>query len=133
VPVSVEFGQEVPIDFCEECAGQGWVRLATSFPSDDFPEPNAGTSVYGYGSMAYSLEVGIARPHDVPDDGEPLSPEQRAETTRLQMADMSAMRRAICRCLARREFVLGSYESLRLGGVIDGRWPVTVRWIEGDE
>lgn len=133
----IAFGQEAIIELCEECTGQAWVRLVTGFPVDaqqgNFPEPAQGVLERPNQQYGYQLEVGIARPHPVPSRAEPLTVEQKTEVARLQAADMTAIRLAICKCFAgKKPFVLGQFSTLALGGIVDGRWLVTVSY-ERDE
>jgi hypothetical protein len=53
--------------------------------------------------------------------------EQQFEATRLQMADMQAMRRAIQCCLAKDKHVLGAYTPIGPdGNAVGGTWTVSI-------
>ena len=145
IPVAypeLAFGQEAVFDgFCqgrdddENCPGKLWARLVAGFPTDveldSFPEPSARPLRYPNESLAYTIELGIARKLLVPDRGEALTVEERRTTTALQLADMTALRVAICRCFSERAFVLGQYATLTLGDITSGAWAVTVEYRKG--
>jgi hypothetical protein len=132
------FGGDVPFDHCEGCSGgkcgQAWVRLVQSYPSLVFPTPtDVGTCA---SPLAYEWEIGIARCAPTLDDaGNPPTLEQNMDATRLQYADMRAMRRAIQCCWGDgggdfddREYVLGVYSALPVqGGCVAGVWTVVTR------
>lgn len=123
-------GSMIAADYCgdEEC-GQAWVRLATVYPSQNFPNPDD-SAVEPQSYLAYSIEVGILRCAPMPaDDGTPPSVAEQLESARLQMADMSAIRRAIQCCLDQleRPYLLGSYDPIGPeGGCVGGSWSFTL-------
>jgi len=140
IPVAhpeLAFGQEAVFDgFCEDpdeegCPGKLWARLVAGYPTDveldSFPEPATRALRYPNESLAYTIELGIARKLLVHDRGVPLSVEERRATTALQLADMTALRLAICRCFSQRQFLLGQYATLTLGDITSGSWTVTVQ------
>jgi hypothetical protein len=132
------FGQEAVFDgFCEgrdddeSCPGKLWARLVSGYPTDveldSFPEPATRPLRYPNESLAYTIELGIARKLIVPDRAEALTVDQRRTTAALQLADMTALRIAICKCFSERLFVLGQYATLTLGDITSGSWTVTVQ------
>lgn len=115
---------------CKDGCGAAWVRLATGFPSSDFPIisntlQNCGTP------LAFQLEVGITRCFSPFADRSGNAPgvEENLRQTRLQLADMAAMRRAIACCFADvdTDYMLGPYLPLSFqGGCGGGFWTVYV-------
>lgn len=106
-------------DFAEE--GMAWVRLANSFPAVAFPSQDQTLRSCG-SPLAYQLEVGIVRCVEVNEDGEAPTLEQQFEATRLQMADMEAMRYAIQCCLPNASKILGNYTPYGPQGAAVGGW-----------
>jgi hypothetical protein len=92
--------------------------------------------------MAFVLEVAVARclntnidenGHIFGADGGPLLPETIFEDARAQMADMAALRKAICTCLASKQFILGNQASAAPSGLENYiGWAVTVFWDPDD-
>lgn len=125
-------GQLVAFDYCggDECGGQTWVRLSSLYPSNNFPatDPTLNT----WGTMAAVIEVGTVRCAPLPDRGDEFpTAEQYLDATREALADMAAMRRAICKYLSsiERDFILNPYVPVGPeGGCLGGIWTVTVRW-----
>ena len=123
-------GGEVPFDVCADGGAQAWVRLATAFPSIEFPEVDGSTNSCT-GLLAAQVEIGIARCVPVPKVvGRTLALptlEEQLERSRLLLADMNTMRRAVRCCMSRRDAVLGQYAPFGpAGGVIGGVWTITV-------
>jgi len=129
------------MDFCGTCAsgscgGQAWVRLVTEFPSRDFPSPTVESGCVD--PIAVTLEVGIARCQPSGSANAirgytPPTAEQQSEATRLQLADMRAIRRAIQCCLmdgayADNSYVLGSYTPLQVSGDCGGGFYQVTVW-----
>jgi hypothetical protein len=113
-----------------EC-GQGWVILQSAFPSLNFPNQDVAT--LGLSSpLSFGIQMGIMRCiPGLDENNETPTADQRLMATRDQLADMAAMRRAICKCLkeAKRDFVLGNYQPIGPdGGQVGGTWSVNVRW-----
>jgi hypothetical protein len=108
--------------------GSAWVRLVQVYPSDQFPSPS--TTATCATALAYELEIGIVRCVKVMDgEGNLPSVEELVDTTRLQLADMAAMRRAIscCSSIKDRSYVLSAYTPTETGGGVGGgSWNVTV-------
>lgn len=125
-------GDLAPIDCGEEakCGGQAWVRLATGFPSTSFPIPDTGASCATKG-MAYQIEVATSRCVTVMDNkGNPPTLQESLADTRLQLADMAAMKRAICEALrGGPKYILGQYLPLTSGGCGGGGWLITVQGV----
>lgn len=110
-----------------DCDGDGmaWVRLVNAgpFPPQAAPTP-CGTR------MAFTLEMGVVRTFEMPEDGEAPSDEEYLAMVKLQAADMAAMRRAVCRFLDRDEdyqVALGPYlPQGPNGGMVGGTWQLSV-------
>lgn len=105
----------------------GWVRLVTAFNYTQFPIPNQRVGC-DPGALGFNMEVGIGRCYPIPSDGSAPSAEQAAEGTRLQMADMAAIRRAIICCLGDDvEYLFGQYTPFGpQGGIVGGSWQVGI-------
>jgi hypothetical protein len=124
-------GAQVALDYGAD--GMAWVRVVGAWPSSSFPSQEAG----GRGGvctspLAIQLEVGAARCAPLlGDEGELPTLSDQFEATRLQLADMAAMRRAIQCCetgIRYRRLQLGTYSpGGPQGGVLWGTWTV---WIE---
>lgn len=136
---SVLPGGEAVLDYCGDCdsggcGGQAWVRLAGAYPSRDFPALDEGV-VPCDSPMAFLVEIGIARCISVGEANgiggyTPPSVPEQVEAVRVQMADMSAIRRALTCCLTEKyedlTFTLGQYVPIAGGGCNGGTWNVTV-------
>lgn len=122
-------GSQIALDYGAE--GMAWVRVAGAWPSANFPNPDPGGRGACTSPLAIQLEVGAARcAPSLGDDGELPTLSEQFEVTRLQLADMAAMRRAILCCdLANNGRVaLGAYTPAGpQGGVVWGTWTV---WVE---
>lgn len=123
-------GAEYALDMLGEgeCEARVWVHLITAFPSAAFPSVDETTSMVA-SPLAYEVQVGVARCAPTVDRRYTPSVEEYLDAARMQMADMAAMRRAICACLveAEREFVLATYEPQGpLGGLVWGTWTLTI-------
>lgn len=118
-------GAETILDFSQ--GGQAWVRLQTAFPSRTFPEQDQ-TLRSCQAGLAYTVEIGIVRCAPMmSDDGEPPTLEEQFEATRLQLADMEAMRAALQCCLRKKDSLLGAYIPIGPeGGALGGAWTVYV-------
>lgn len=130
-------GPDLPAEYIGECeggdeggCGVAYVRVVTSYPTENFPEPLQRATVNSV--MAYSLAVGVLRCTDIgQEDGAPPTPETFKAESIIALADMKAIRQAIQCCLVAAfpevDHVLGSYEFIsRETGVFGGEWPVTV-------
>lgn len=111
--------------------GQAWVRVVRIYPSASFPAPVSNTASAASArscdvGLAAEVEVGVMRCAPPPsDDGTvPPTEDEWWEATRLQMADMAAMHRAIRCCASKSDHVeLGTYTpSGPAGGVVGGTW-----------
>lgn len=139
---TIQYGTDVPaLDMGDECDGFLWVRLVDGFPARQFPEQDFAPGINGMRMpMAFSLEVAVARCLNTQADdegrifgldGQPLTPAAIFEDTRAQMADMAAIRRAICKCLTQQKipFILGNVASAAPTGLVNYTgWAVTVQW-----
>jgi hypothetical protein len=131
-------GALATLDGSTECGGQTWVRISSAFPSVDFPTAD-GTRAQARGTWGYRpafvLEVGTVRCVSVESDeeeNEAPTPAQTLEETRVQLADMAAMRRAICKVMKEqgRAFVLGNYAPYGpQGAIAGGTWSPTFEGI----
>jgi hypothetical protein len=133
-------GANVPMAYCGECVagvsdangcgGQAWVRLEQVFPSVIFPTP-AENTVCNTGLVA-SIEIGVLRCMQVIEEsGEAPSLDEQVRATRLQLADMQAMRRAVLCCDWRADsdlqLLLTSYTPVGPeGGCVGGTWSFMV-------
>jgi hypothetical protein len=137
VDLVVGTGASFVIDLTEcDCDGTAWVRLANGFASMNFPNADATAMSSNPAAMAYQLEVGIARPAPVSQDGGQVDYDAMFESARLQMADMTALRAAICACLGKtdRSWLLDAYVPLGPeGGNVQGAWTVRVSWTRGED
>lgn len=122
---SVVPGAQTIYDFSE--GGQAWVRLQTAFPTRTFPQQDESLRNCAAG-IAYGLEIGIVRCAPMlSEDGDPPSAAEQFEATRLQMADMMAMRAAIQCCMAKKDSLLSTYVPIGPeGGALGGSWTVWV-------
>jgi len=127
-------GTEANLDCgsCEDGCGAAWVRLVDGFPTQDGVtfDPNA-TCLSQY---AFTLEVGITRCFSPFEDSEGGQPGVAAhlEATRIQMADMSAMLRAIKCCFDNDEqpYNMGQYQPIPFtGGCGGGTWNIVVQGV----
>lgn len=109
---------------------QVWVRMVQAYVAPQFPQQET-VKINLHSPMAYRLEVGAVRCVSVgSEDGEGPSIEEMFNETRKQMADMVALRQAICVCLrdvSKRDFQLDVYTPFPYqGGVAGGSWDVLV-------
>lgn len=135
---AIMYGAGVPFDNCG-CGGDGEcghtgdiiVQLQGAFPSTSFPNQDAGATPCAP-SMAYTFEVFATTCAPI-EDGMGAEAEDLLAASRIQYAQMAAMRRAILCCFpqkggkAGREVVLGNYAPAPNGGdCIGGSWTLTV-------
>lgn len=116
--------------------GQAWVRVLQIYPSVAFPAPIANTASAMAGrscdsGLAASVEMGVLRCSPVSDSNDGLTPPSADawwEATRLQMADMAVMRRAVQCCDNGTELLmLGAYNPVGpAGGVVGGNWQLYI-------
>jgi len=122
-------GSQVALDYGAE--GMAWVRVVGAWPSSTFPNQDGARGGSCTAALAVQLEVGAARcAPALGEDGELPTLSQQFEVTRLQLADMAAMRRAVQCCAAGIGYrlQLGSYTpGGPQGGVVWGSWSV---WVE---
>lgn len=126
-------GAVVALEGCETCkgggCGHGFVRLASAFSSTNFPEQD---DVGRCGNLtAFVLEVGMVRCFKTMDDfGQAPGMEYMLESTRLQLADMAAMKAAILCCAQTQDLQhsLGTYAPYGPdGNCVGGSWSVTLQ------
>lgn len=117
---------------CDEGGGSAWVRLIQTYQSLEFPQPEVGANEYSF--MVAELEVGCVRPiTSIDEDGTAPDAVSQHMDTRMLLADMAAMKRAIYCCFGTptdplRDFALGAYTSAAgIGGAGGGFWRVFVR------
>lgn len=121
-------GSQIALDYGTE--GMAWVRVVGAWPSETFPAqaPSRGRSCTA--PLAIQLEVGAARcAPAIGDQGELPTLTEQFDVTRLQMADMAAMRRAIQCCATAQPGLieLGQYTpGGPQGGVVWGTWSVFI-------
>lgn len=135
-------GSQVILDVCSSCGkdkacpGQAWVRMVSAYPSSNFPNADQAPATC-LAPIAYNLEVGVARcfPQGKSNAITGFTPPtmvEQLDATRLQMADMAAMKRAIQCCMATQRdgdltYSLGQYNPMTIGGGCGGgTWSVTV-------
>lgn len=121
-------GDAIATDYVSEDAGMAWVRLESGWPSTSFPVPSGLASCDA--PLAFNLEVGLAYCAPIFDsDGTPPNLVEMFESTRLQMAGMATIRRAILCCFPGKsqDVVLGTYQPIGPeGGVVGGFWSISV-------
>lgn len=128
-------GAAAPFDYCGPgCSGggcgQAWTRLSQASPSSSFPA----SDIFRIGNcaspLAFEAEIGIARCAPMPDErGNLPSLSNQLDASRLQVADMQAMRRAVqcCAKASRKDMMLGSYIPFGPeGGCVGGIWTVAI-------
>lgn len=129
--VSIYIGFDEKADDSPGGCLQVWVRLSSAFISVNFPQQDT-THPNSIKPAAFELEIGAVRCTSVGnEDGEGASQEDLLAASRLQMADMAAMKRAICGCLKDldRTYLLEDYAPQGpLGGIVGGSWGVMVEY-----
>jgi hypothetical protein len=124
-------GEGVATDYVTPTQGMAWVRMASAFPSSVFPSQDQGAGGCLM-PLAIQLEVGVLYCAPVTEGRSNNPPGLSAmfDSTRLQMAAMAAMLRAIECCLGsagRKGVSLGAYTPAGPdGAVVGGTWQVTV-------
>lgn len=131
--------EEVAWDYCGTegcdntgCGGMGFVTFGSNVPSSSFPAQDVAANCAT--DMAATLYMGVLRCAPMMDGRELPTEEAQFESTRLMLADMAAMKRAILCCMKaiRREdpgfrYVLGQYSPEGpQGGCVGGVWEFTV-------
>lgn len=125
-------GIQVALDYCgsTNCQGMLWLRLANVTPSVDFPN-QAEFSNVPLGLHSFEIEVGLVRSAPLSNRaGAPPSAAAQVKAARIQMADMSAIRRSVCRYLTSedRDYMVGQYLPIGPdGGCVGGSWLFTIR------
>lgn len=127
----VKPGAGVAYDFGDGCTGMLWTRLGNSFAcSGAFPVQDDGSQRAPL-RFAHTVEIGLIRGIDLPDDAEPATAEADFDDVERQLAESDAIVRAVCGYFARRRFddwTLGSYLPVGPdGAILGGLWTVTAR------
>lgn len=115
----------------ECCAGLAWVRVASFYPSANFPDQDTAVSKCGTSRWAAVLEMGAVRCSPIPDKSSIPDCDEWTAVTRAILADGAAMRRALRCCFATattsRQHVPGAWQPLAVeGGCVGGTMTVTV-------
>lgn len=124
-------GEAIAADYVSSEQGMAWVRVGAVYPSSVFPAQDQSASGCLM-PMAVQIEVGALYCAPVVEGRSKNPPGLGAmfDSTRLQMAAMAAMLRAIECCLgaaSRKGVALGPYAPIGPdGGVVGGSWTVTV-------
>jgi len=135
----VRYGGEVTINDC--CPGLAWVRFESADPTDknSFPSGSADINkcAHPVGQWAVQLELGIARCAPNATATHLPTCDEWATVKHAVMADMQAMRRAIC-CIQDaqkyRDLVIGQFITTGpAGGCLKTTVDVTVRLVGCDE
>jgi hypothetical protein len=126
--VQVELLMSTTRDEC--CEGVAWVRVASIYPSESFPDQDTTFSRCGPVAWAAVLEMGVARCAPTPEAADIISSEDWTTLSRLVMDDAAAMRRALC-CFTDvdpdRMYLAGLWQPLPVdGGCTGGTQSVTV-------
>jgi hypothetical protein len=122
-------GETLATDYVSEEAGMAWVRLESAWPSTSFPNPSASAACNA--PLAFGLEVGLAYcAPTLQEDGTPPAFAEQFNTTRVQLAAMAAIRRAVICCFPAtraQDVILGLYVPMGPeGGVVGGSWSISV-------
>jgi hypothetical protein len=124
-------GADIPLDFGPEsgCGGTAWLRLVSANPTANFPTAASSINNCHY-SLAYTVEMGIARPAPVMEDhlGNFTVPDdvEQFDAANALMDDMALMHRAI-RGAGLDQLILGDWTPQGpAGGVMGGTWTLVV-------
>lgn len=122
-------GEVYATDYVSEDAGMAWVRLESAWPSTSFPNQTITSTCAA--PLAFGVEIGLAFCAPIfEQDGTPPPFAAQFDTTRVQIAAMAAMRRAVLCCFPAgraQDVVLGLYTPLGPeGGVVGGTWSISV-------
>jgi hypothetical protein len=122
------------LDEC--CQGLAWLRLASMYPSDNFPAPDQEASRCGPLRWAAVFELGIARCAPTPPANMLVTPQQWTTAQLAVFDDSAALRRTLC-CFGGAErdrlTVAGAWTPLpTAGGCLGGTQLVTVAIDECD-
>lgn len=112
-------------DVTEDDRGFAWVRVVSVAPTTTFPQPDLSVrNCAAY--LMVQVEVGVMRCFPGALTGDMPTVAEQWEASRLQMADMAAMHRAILCCSKKgSQVVLGAYSPLGPdGGWVGGVWQV---------
>jgi hypothetical protein len=115
---------------CDNGCGMAWTRIVSAYPAQTVGEVAVEPNTCG-ANLGVDIEVGILRCYQLPDNGDPPSPEVLAAAAARQADDMMSMYRAVKCCEALQEFgidyLLGIFTpSGPLGGVVGGTWTLSV-------
>ena len=106
--------------------GMAWVRLVNAFPSNTFPVQENTMRGSCQAPLAAELEIGVLNcAPGISSTGVLPTQAEQVEASRLQIATMAAMRRAILCCGVGTLF-LGAYTPLGPQGLVGGAWQIFV-------
>ena len=127
-------GDQVPMEFCGECdsgkCGMAYVRLASAYPSSEFPFPDSDAQCVA--PLAYQVAVGVMRCVPVAnDDGSLPDPGDILTSTLAHLDDQQAVARAVRCCVTTNAHgmahVMGEWQPIGpQGGCVGGEVMVTV-------
>lgn len=114
----------------ECCDGLAWLRVASIYPSENFPDPDIGYSRCAPVQWAAVLEIGVARCAPTPDAQTLTPPDEWTALTLAILDDAAAMRRAVC-CWTEVQkdtmYLVGAWTPMTVeGGCTGGSMLVTV-------
>ncbi|ORL03398.1 hypothetical protein A6F55_09260 [Prescottella equi] len=128
--VTVHPGDTVPAYGCECRGGEGiaWVRLVSTFPTLNYPEPYVNTLPNPALQLAVVLEMGVDRCYPNTDDNSMPTLGQLDSAARDAIDDAAAMHRAaMCAFTSRERVIPGIWEPRGpAGGIHGGTMSVTV-------
>lgn len=128
----VQGGDQIIADYplLDDCAGMGFVRLASAFPSmQSFPAQD-GQAARCSTLLGFQVEVGVLRRGPMLDhNGNPPDSAEWQDAVQLQMSDMAAVHRAIACCFAGQDtlYVLDTWVPTYQGDILGGSWMLTVQ------
>ena len=108
----------------DDCSGFAYVRLVTSYPSDEFPLQSDGV-LCSY-PITHQLEVGVVRCIAVEDEGELPTKDELTLIALEQMEDQAALRYAINNAAPRMNSLDNWVPEGPQGGCIGGHWTLYV-------
>lgn len=112
---------------CDKECGMAYVQLGAATPASGVAvaDLNPGNCSSGIG---LEIEMGIFRCYPTMDeDGNPPTMDEAEDATRIQIADMMAMRRAVHCCNENKDFIMGIYTPIGPeGNSVGGVWSLTL-------
>jgi hypothetical protein len=122
-------GMGIPIDYVDECAGVGYVRLVTGFPSLNFPQPDAARS--NMSVLGLQIAVGVLRPGPSMDEEGNIESSELAAISDKVLGDFEAIRQAIRCCFGEKfedvDYIMAEYTPIEEPSVAGGEWLLTVQ------